>query len=183
MAIGCGGPKLFFDTKAGYAGELNEIAAVAAFGELRDTAEAADLVELGMVGRSRMRGIGLDHADEAMAATQRIVDHRQIAWLENIERHLPARQQQRTGEREHRDHIGEVAGTVIGLVYRHRRTPTRNARTQPSSRGAGEIPRLEGWRRASNVRTMLQDAALYAAPSVAVQKSASFLPRVRHADF
>ena len=55
-----------------------------------------------------MRGVGLDHADQPMTVAQRVVDHREIARLENIERHLPARQQQRTRQRKHRDHVRHI---------------------------------------------------------------------------
>src|SRR5215468_2176657 len=78
--------------------------------------------------RARMCGVRLDHADQAMAEPQRIVDHHKIARLEDVERHLSARQQQRARERKYRDHLGEVARLMIGRVHRHRRTPLRPRR-------------------------------------------------------
>jgi hypothetical protein len=47
--------------------------------------------------------VGLDHADQPVAVAQRVVDHGEIARLENVERHLPARQQQRARQRKHRN--------------------------------------------------------------------------------
>ena len=79
------------------AGELEKITAIAGLGELRDPADAADLVEVGLVLGPRICSVGLDHADQPVAGAQGIIDHRQIARLEDVERHLPARQQQRAG--------------------------------------------------------------------------------------
>ena len=67
--------------------------------------------------------VGLDHADQAVPVAQRVVDHRQIARLENIERHLPARQQQRARQRKHRDDVRQVDRPAISGVHRHRFTP------------------------------------------------------------
>ena len=64
-------------------------------------------------------GVGLDHADEAMAVAQRVVDHRQIARLEDVERHLPARQQQRARQRKHRDRLRQVDRPAVLGVHRH----------------------------------------------------------------
>ena len=71
---------------------------------------------------ARMRNIRLDHPDQPMAVAQGIVDHRKVTRLENIERHLAARQQQRARQRKHRDHLGKVAGPAIFGIDRHRRS-------------------------------------------------------------
>ena len=65
--------------------------------------------------------IRLDHADQPVAVAQRVVHHRQIARLEDVERHLAARQQQRAGQRKHRNHLGQVAGPAIFGIDRHGR--------------------------------------------------------------
>ena len=75
-------------------------------GELRDASNAPDLEQAGLaLVRSGMRGIGLDHADQAVPGAQRVIDHGEIARLENVERHLPARQQQSARQREYRDYV------------------------------------------------------------------------------
>jgi hypothetical protein len=65
------------------------------------------------------RNSRLDHSDQPMAVAQRVVHHRQIARLEDVERHLAARQQQRARQRKHRDHLGKVAGPAIIGIDRH----------------------------------------------------------------
>jgi hypothetical protein len=69
----------------------------------------------------RVGNVRLDHPDQPMAVAQRIVHHRQIARLEDVERHLAARQQQRAGQRKHRDYLGKVAGPAIFGIDRHMR--------------------------------------------------------------
>src|SRR6202043_3147422 len=69
-----------------------------------------------------VRNIRLDHPDQPVAVAQGIVDHRQIARLENIERHLAARQQQRAGQREHRNVLGKLAGSAVFGIDRHLRS-------------------------------------------------------------
>src|SRR5262249_18137246 len=129
LAIGRRHRELLVDAKAGNAGELEEIAAVAGLGDLGDAADAADLVEVGLALGSGMRRVGLDHADQAVSPAQGIIDHREIARFENVERHLPARQQQRARQWKDRDHVGEVAGVLVDRIHGHRRPPT--AATRP----------------------------------------------------
>ncbi len=74
-----------------------------------------------------MRGVGLDHADQAMAIAQGVVDQGEITGLENVERHLAPRQQQRSRKREYRDHLRQINRATIHRVHRHRCTPTRLA--------------------------------------------------------
>jgi hypothetical protein len=140
LAIGRRHAELFLDAKAGNAGELQEVATVAGFGDLGDAADAADPVEVGLALGSGMGVVGLDHADQAVTSAQGIIDHRDIARLENVERHLAARKQQRAGQWEDGDHSGEVAGIVVGRVHRHRRSPAAAMRPEllasSSPRGA-----------------------------------------------
>jgi hypothetical protein len=72
---------------------------------------------------ARMRGVGLDHADQAPARRERVVDHHQVARLENVERQLSARQQERAFERKHRNDLRKVGGPEITCVHRHRGSP------------------------------------------------------------
>ena len=103
--------------------ELRSQAAIPGFRELRDASDAADPEQrrLGLV--ARVRAIGLYHSDQPMPVAQRVVHHRKITRLENVQRHLAARQQQRAGERKHRDDFGEVAGPTIFGINRHRAIP------------------------------------------------------------
>ena len=73
-----------------------------------DAADAADAKQIRLVVRTGMRRVRLDHADQPMAVTQRIVDHREIARLEDVQRQLPARQQQRPRKRKHRNDLRQV---------------------------------------------------------------------------
>ncbi len=114
--------RLLLDAEARHAGELDQVAAVAGFGELGDAADAADAKQVRPVLGAGMRRIGLDHADEAVAVAQRVVDHLQIARLENVERHLAARQQQGARQRKHRDRAGQIVRAAIDGVHRHERT-------------------------------------------------------------
>ena len=91
-----------------------------------------------------MRRVGLDHADQAAAASERVVDHHQIARLENVERQLPARQQQRARQRKHRDHLRQVGGPEIACVHRHRGSPTSAAAGWPDQFPARCLTRT-GW--------------------------------------
>ena len=47
----------------------------------------------------------LDDADDPVAR-QRVVEHLQVAWLENVERHLSARQKQRPAQRKEAHRFG-----------------------------------------------------------------------------
>ena len=86
LAIGGRDVQLLLDAEARDAGELEQIAAVAALGELGDAADAADLEQERLVLGAGMRRVRLDHADQPMAVAHRVVDHREIARLENVER-------------------------------------------------------------------------------------------------
>jgi hypothetical protein len=66
-----------------------------------------------------MGDVGLDHADQAMAVAEGVVHHGEIARLEDVERHLAARQKQRAGQRKHRDHFRQFAGSAIFGIDRH----------------------------------------------------------------
>src|SRR5579871_6431559 len=72
-----------------------------------------------------MRDVGLDHADQAMAVAEGVVDHGKITRFENIERHLPARQQQGAGQRKYRNDLGQVGRSAIFGIDRHLRSPAR----------------------------------------------------------
>jgi hypothetical protein len=61
----------------------------------------------------------LDHADQALSA-QRIVDHRKIARLENIERQRPSRQQQSPRQREDGNRLRQFGGALIDAIEFHR---------------------------------------------------------------
>ncbi len=144
--------ELLLDAKARHAGELHHVAAVAGFGELGDAADAADLEQVGLLLRTGMRGIRLDHADQPVAVAQRVIDHREIARLENIERHLAARQQQCAGQREHRNVLGQVDRSAIDRIHRHRRPPCPGLpdeslrQTEPRTNACGpqSLPRRSG---------------------------------------
>ncbi len=110
LAIERGDVKLLLDAEAGNPGKLQQIPPVAGLGDLGDASDAADFEQVRLVVGPRMRRVGLDHADQTMPAAQRVVDHRQIARLEDVEGHLATRQQQRSRQRKHRDHGGKVAG-------------------------------------------------------------------------
>src|ERR1700749_2836922 len=60
--------QLSLDAKARYAGQLEEIAAVTAFSELGETADAANVKKMRPVFiGARMRRIRLNHADQPIA--------------------------------------------------------------------------------------------------------------------
>ncbi|MHC2804903.1 hypothetical protein ACVMII_004649 [Bradyrhizobium diazoefficiens] len=67
----------------------------------------------------RVRHVRLDHADQAMAVAEGIIDHREIARLEDVERHLAARQQERARQWEYRNDLRKVGGPAIFDVDRH----------------------------------------------------------------
>src|SRR5262249_32139893 len=114
-------PELLVDAKTGDACELDEVSLIAGLGELRDAADAADLVEIGSVLGSGMCGVGLYHADQAVTGTQRVIEQCDGAGFEDIERHLSARQYQRPRQRKDRDHIGEIVRPLIDRIHRHGR--------------------------------------------------------------
>ena len=92
------------------AGQRHEIAAVAGLGELGDASGAADREKPeGSVG------VRLDHADDAIAFED-VVDHGEVARLENIQRQLSARQQQSLGERKDRKCRWQRIRVAIGQV-------------------------------------------------------------------
>ena len=112
--------------EAGDAGQFEDVAAVAGLGELGDAPDAADAEQRRPRLVSRMRGVGLDHPDQPVAVAKRVVDHGEIARLENVERHLAARQQQRAGQRKHGNQLRKLAGSAIFGIDRHRRSkPSR----------------------------------------------------------
>src|SRR5262245_64118907 len=81
LAVGGRHDQLFDNAKARDAGELDQIAPVARLGELGDAADTAHAKEMWPRFGARgawMRGVGLDHADQAMGEPERIVDHRMI---------------------------------------------------------------------------------------------------------
>ena len=85
--------------------------------------DAADAEQRGMIAPASLCVlIRLDHADQAMTIGHRVVDHRQIARLENVERHLPARQQKRARQRKHRHDMGQIGRPAIDGVHRHERS-------------------------------------------------------------
>ena len=104
--------ELLLDAEADDAGELEEVAAVAGLGELGDAADAADLVEIGLVFGPGCAASGWIMPIRRWPERSASSIIAMIARLENVERHLSARQQQRARQRKHRDHVGEVAGTV-----------------------------------------------------------------------
>src|SRR3979490_2489689 len=106
-------------TEARDTGELQNVAAVAGLGELSDAPDAADAKQRRLVLVLRVGNVRLDHSDQPMGVAQSVVPHRQIARLEDVERHLTARQQQRAGQRKHRDHLGKVARPAIIGIDRH----------------------------------------------------------------
>jgi hypothetical protein len=67
-----------------------------------------------------MGRVGLDHPDQAMAVAQAVVDHLEVARLEDVERHLTARQKQGARQREDRDDLGQIGKAAIDRVHRHR---------------------------------------------------------------
>ena len=65
--------------------------------------------------------VGLDHADDAVAGDRR-VDHGEVARLEDVERHVGARQEKRRRKRKDRNHRRHVAGAAINAVTGLHRT-------------------------------------------------------------
>ena len=69
---------------------------------------ATDLMQLWRGGV--IRGVDrLDHPDQAMRRFQHIIEHGQIAGLEDVQRQLPARQDDSAREGEQREGIGQVS--------------------------------------------------------------------------
>ena len=66
----------------------------------------------------RLRLGRLDDADDAVAR-HRILDHRQIARLEHVERQLRARQQDRAAQREHRNARRQIARRAVAIDRCH----------------------------------------------------------------
>src|SRR6185312_6331243 len=97
--------------------ELEDVAAVAGLGELGDAPDAANAEQGWLLLVPRMRDVRLDHANQAVAVAERVIHHREIALLENVERHLAARQQQRARQRKYRDYLGKVGvPEILGVV-------------------------------------------------------------------
>ena len=82
-----------------HARQGNDKPPVIAFLKGCDTAGTADLKQIGYrilaVLRRACRVNRLHHANQPCWRGKRIIDHRQIARLKDIQRQLPARQQQR----------------------------------------------------------------------------------------
>ena len=101
------------DAEARQTGQRDHVTPVIGLGEGGDAAGAADRIDR-RVHRAaapivlELRFARLHHADQALAA-QRVLRHRQIARLEDVERQPPARQQQDAGQREDRQDVGQCA--------------------------------------------------------------------------
>jgi len=106
--------------------QRDQIATVARFGELRDAAGAADLIKPGRERVAALLGVRLDHADEPMRP-QGVVHHGEVARLEDVERHVAARQQEGAGERKNRNDVRAILGAAVGRVHRHGRLRMRHA--------------------------------------------------------
>jgi hypothetical protein len=98
--------QFFHDAETGDTGELHEIAAVSGLGELRDAAGASDLEQHRFVFGTRLGIVRLNHANQPLSRRKCMINHRDIARLENIERHLAAWQQQRAGQGKDRNDLG-----------------------------------------------------------------------------
>jgi len=86
--------------KPGDAGQGDQEAPVIGFRKGRNASDTAGTMKTGAAGLLVL--LRLDHADQPVSA-ERILCHRQIARLENIERELAAGQQQNPGQREDRN--------------------------------------------------------------------------------
>ena len=86
---------------------------------------------------SGFRGIAiigrLDHADQAIAG-QRIMNHRQIARLENVERQVGTRKHQSARQRKYRKLARQVLDGAI--VFRFMRPMKREATTVAGGQAA-----------------------------------------------
>ena len=112
LAVGHGLGDFLHDAKPALAGQLNEHAAIAGILKGCDAPHASDFIER-RVFAIRLRGLfGLDHADEAVGG-ERVVDHSEVARLENDERQSSPGQKQRARERKNRDNLRQ-------LIVRHR---------------------------------------------------------------
>src|SRR5262249_42041475 len=103
LALGRRVLQLALDLEARDARESNQEAAVTGLAPRRQLPETADRKQRGLrVAGARLAR--LDHADYPCRA-QRLIDHRQIPRLEDVERQPTARQQQRAGQREDRNDL------------------------------------------------------------------------------
>jgi hypothetical protein len=82
--------------------------------------------------------VRLYHPDQTVAVAKRIVHHRKIARLKDIERHLPAWQQERAGQREYRNDFGKIAGSAVFGISRHFAVPLLLANYRSGARRAGD---------------------------------------------
>ena len=110
--------------EAGDAAQHDQVAPVVLRLALLDPAEAADAVDLRVVGVRVLDlrdpvvlpgGERLDHADQLLAF-ERVGHHVAVARLEDVERQQVPRQQQRAGQRKDRDDRG--SGLVSGIIYK-----------------------------------------------------------------
>ena len=127
MAKGRAALDLFQDSEAGDAGERDHVAAVAGLGEGGYAAGAADRAQGRPEGAGRGGLVGLDHADDAVAGERRI-DHGEVARLEDVERHLGARQEKRRRQRKDRNDRRQIVRALIGAVASLHRVPQANSR-------------------------------------------------------
>ena len=111
------GRDLVDDGEARHTRQGHDVAPVAGLGELRDTSGTADFEQGWNLARLPLR-IGLNDPDETMPL-QRIVDQREVARLEDVERQLSARQQKRAGQRKQRHDSWHVA-YARGFFVAHR---------------------------------------------------------------
>src|SRR5690606_8255972 len=104
----------------------DEVAAVACLGESADAAGASDLAKVRFTARLQTAiETGLDHTDHAVAADS-VIDHFEIARLENIERHAAAGQKQRRRQREHRyDRRNVACPAILPVSCLHRLSLSR----------------------------------------------------------
>src|SRR5206468_11498955 len=72
LPIECQYRGFMHDAEACNAGQFDEIAPVASLGELRDAADAADLVQVRLIVRAGMCSIGLDHANRSEEHTSEL---------------------------------------------------------------------------------------------------------------
>ena len=110
LAVGRHHRELVAELEAGDAIEDDEVAFVADLLEMGDPAEAADALQRDAAARRFLgRVLGLDQADQPVAA-ERVIDHLDVARLEDVERALRERQQQRARQREDRHGCRQVGG-------------------------------------------------------------------------
>src|SRR5580658_1957901 len=92
--------QLFDDVEAQKPGQRDEIAAVLRLAELGEPPGAADAVDRGLAGIALVSK-RLHHADKALAR-ERVPRHGEVARLEDVERQLAARQEERARQRKDR---------------------------------------------------------------------------------